>query len=339
MRKTLITTLVALTATGLTFMAPAGAQASAINITRLGGADRYATAVAISNSTFLTLVPADQFEVMIASGANFPDALAAGPAAASVGGPLLLVPGDGVLPASVSTEFARLNPMQVEIAGGTSSVSDLVQTQLDKLLNAGGSLPSFRLAGQNRYETAALIADSIFPVPGTVFISTGASFPDAVGGSAAAGELGGSLMLTDRSVLSNDTATELTFTNPSKVVILGGPAVVDPSIDKQIQAILPTATVERWSGADRYATAAEISRHTYPAGATKVYLASGASFPDALAGGPAAAHDGAPLLLTSRDCVPASTLTELSRLGATDIVVLGGTASVSDVAANLTPCP
>ena len=336
MRKTLITAVVALTATGLTLMAPSGAQASTTNITRLGGADRYATAVAISKSTFLTVVPADQFDVMVASGANFPDALAAGPVAASLGGPLLLVPSDGVLPASVNAEFTRLNPFNVGIAGGTSSVSNLVQSQLDNLLSSGSG-PSVRLAGQNRYETAALLADSIFPTPSTIFISTGASFPDAVGGSAAAGHLGGSLMLTDRSVLSDATAAELTLAKPSKVVILGGTAVVDPSILTQIQALLPTATVERWSGADRYATAAEISHHTYPT-ATKVYLASGASFPDALAGAPAAAHDGAPLLLTSKDCVPASTLTELTRLGATDIVVLGGTAAVSDAAAILTPC-
>jgi putative cell wall-binding protein len=43
-------------------------------------------------------------------------------------------------------------------------------------------------------------------------------------------------------------------------------------------------------------------------------------------------------LLTQRDCVPASTLAELTRLGTTNVVVLGGTSAVSDAAANLTPC-
>jgi putative cell wall-binding protein len=93
--------------------------------------------------------------------------------------------------------------------------------------------------------------------------------------------------------------------------------------------------VERWAGADRYATAAAISSNTYPQGATTAYLASGADYPDALAGAPVAAKAGAPLLLTQRDCVPASTLAELTRLGATNIVVLGGTSAVSDAAANL----
>ena len=338
MRKTLITTLVALTVTGLTLVAPAGAQATGTTFTRLAGADRYATAVAISKSAFLQ--PASpaagvQFAVTVASGTNFPDALAAGPVAAASGGPLLLVPSDGILPVSVSDELTRLAPYSVDIAGGTTAVSSGVQTQL----NGFGALFVDRWAGQNQYETAAQLADLI-TIPGnTVFITTGASFPDALGGSAAAGQLGGSLMLTDRSVLSDATASELTLGKPVKVVILGGEAVIDPAVVTQISLLLPTTLVERWSGADRYATAAAISSKTYPLGAKTAYLASGASYPDALAGAPVAAIAGAPLLLTSKDCVPASTLAELSRLGTTDIVVLGGTAAVSDAAANLTPCP
>jgi putative cell wall-binding protein len=337
MRKTLITTLVALTVTGLTLVAPAGAQATGTTFTRLAGADRYATAVAISKSAFLQ--PASpaagvQFAVTVASGTNFPDALAAGPVAAASGGPLLLVPSDGVLPVNVSDELTRLAPYSVDIAGGTTAVSSGVQTQL----NGFGALFVDRWAGQNRYETAAQLADLI-NIPGnTVFIATGASFPDALGGSAAAGQLGGSLMLTDRSVLSDATASELTVAKPLTVVILGGEAVIDPAVVTQISLLLPTTLVERWSGADRYATAAAISSKTYPLGAKTAYLASGASYPDALAGAPVAAMAGAPLLLTSKDCVPASTLAELSRLGTTDIVVLGGTAAVSDAAANLTPC-
>ena len=146
-------------------------------------------------------------------------------------------------------------------------------------------------------------------------------------------------MLTDRYALPQATATALTSGKPTKVVILGGVAVIDPAVCLQIKALLiPGATMERWAGADRYATAAAISLKTYPQGATTAYLASGASYPDALAGAPVAAHAGAPLLLTSRDCIPASTFAELTRLGATNIVLLGGTAAVSDAAANLTGC-
>ena len=301
--------------------------------TRLAGADRYATAVAISQSAFQPQSPGSV--VTLASGANFPDALAAGPVAAASGGPLLLVPQDATLPASVDAEITRLHPSSVNIAGGAAAVSNQVQSQVNGL----GVASVLRVAGQDRYETAAQLAGiTNGGLTKTVFIATGASFPDALGGSAAAGRLGGALLLTDRLVLPAATATALTSGNPTKVVILGGTAVIDPAILTQVKTLLPSTSVQRWAGADRYETAASVSSNTYPLGATTAYLASGADYPDALAGAPVAARDGAPLLLTQRDCVPASTLTELIRLGATKIVVLGGTSAVSEAAANLTAC-
>jgi putative cell wall-binding protein len=215
-------------------------------------------------------------------------------------------------------------------------VSSLVQSDLSAF---GAGTTVSRWAGQDRYETAAQLAGITNGGLGkTVFIATDASFPDALGGSAAAGRLGGALMLTDRSVLPEATASALTSGKPTKVVILGGEAVINPAVLSQVQALLPSTPVERWAGDDRYGTAAAISSNAYPQGATTAYLASGADYPDALAGAPVAAKAGAPLLLTQRDCVPASTLAELTRLGATKIVVLGGTSAVSGGAANLTPC-
>jgi putative cell wall-binding protein len=213
-------------------------------------------------------------------------------------------------------------------------VSLPVETQL-KGFGAGTVL---RLAGPDRYGTAAQLAALTGGLGKTVFIATGASFPDALGGSAAAGALGGALMLTDRATLPASTVSALKSGHPTKVVILGGEAVIDPAVLIQVHNLIPGATVQHWAGADRYATAAAISFNTYPQGATTAYLASGADYPDALAGAPVAARAGAPLLLTQKDCVPAATLGELTRLGATHIVVLGGSSAVSDAAANLTPC-
>jgi putative cell wall-binding protein len=246
------------------------------------------------------------------------------------------VPQDGALPLTDSDELRRLNPSRVDIAGGTAAVSSVVQSELQGFARPG---TVFRWAGQNRYETAAKLAGLTGGLGKTVFIATGASFPDALGGSADAGRLGGALMLTDRYALPQATATALSSGKPTKVVILGGVAAIDPVVLVQIKALLiPGATMERWAGADRYATAAAISLKTYPQGATTAYLASGENYPDALAGAPVAARAGAPLLLTGRDCVPASTRAELTRLRATNIVVLGGTSAVSEAAANLTAC-
>ena len=87
----------------------------------------------------------------------------------------------------------------------------------------------------------------------------------------------------------------------------------------------------RLAGGDRYATAAAISRWQFPAGASTVVVATGASFPDALAGSPAAARLNAPILLTTAGGLPAPTAAELARLKPARIIALGGTGVVSDV--------
>ncbi len=90
-------------------------------------------------------------------------------------------------------------------------------------------------------------------------------------------------------------------------------------------------TLSRIGGGDRFETAALVSAEGFPDGAGTVFVASGRAFPDALAGGPAAAALDAPILLVEPDGpVPPATAAELSRLMPLHIVVLGGPAAVSD---------
>jgi hypothetical protein len=86
----------------------------------------------------------------------------------------------------------------------------------------------------------------------------------------------------------------------------------------------------RQSGADRYATAAAVSKGAFGTNVPVVYIATGANFPDALGAGPAAAKLGGPILLVRRDAIPAATATELTRLKPAKIVVVGGAGVVSD---------
>ncbi|WP_122263123.1 peroxidase family protein [Ornithinimicrobium cerasi] len=101
--------------------------------------------------------------------------------------------------------------------------------------------------------------------------------------------------------------------------------------------VLGTSTtdlVERISGANRFATAAALSRATFAGAAPVVYVANGRNFPDALAGGPAAAADGGPLLLVDTNAIPAATALELERLQPSEIVVLGGPSVVTEQVLN-----
>ncbi len=95
-------------------------------VTRLGGADRYATAAAVSAATYSPGVSV----VYLASGTGFADALAGAPAAGMQAGPVLLVTPTSI-PAVVATELTRLHPARIVILGGTGAVSAAVQTAID----------------------------------------------------------------------------------------------------------------------------------------------------------------------------------------------------------------
>ena len=194
----------------------------------------------------------------------------------------------------------------------------------------GGNDTTFsRLAGGDRYATAAALSQARFGSgASTVFIATGGSFPDALAGSPAAAAANGPILLTARDGLPGPTANELSRLRPSRIVILGGPGVVSDAVAGQLAGY--ARSVERWWGANRFETAAAISRATFAPGVGVAYLATGSSFPDALSGGAVAGRNGGPILLVTGDAIPASTANELARLRPQQIVVLGGTGVIAE---------
>lgn len=86
-------------------------------------------------------------------------------------------------------------------------------------------------------------------------------------------------------------------------------------------------------GTDRIGTAVAASRLAFPpGGASHVLLATAYNWPDALGGSALAGALDAPILLTRQDVLPPSVAAEIARLGATNVIVLGGTGAVSDAA-------
>lgn len=184
-----------------------------------------------------------------------------------------------------------------------------------------------RLGGANRYVTSAEVSKRSFTTPqGVVFVASGADFPDALAGGAAAAKQVSPLLLTRPDRLSADVTAEIKRLAPSKIYVLGGANAVH---DSTMAALNDLAATERIGGSNRYETAANISKASFAAAST-VYIASGAGFADALSGGPAAAKQGAPLLLTpSAELAPAARA-ELQRLQPTQVTVLGGSAAIAD---------
>ncbi len=288
-------------------------------VERVSGDDRFSTAVAISADAFSPGVAV----VYIASGRNFPDALAGGPAAANDDAPVLLV-NPTSLPSATADELTRLAPGRIVVLGGESAVSADVFAALAE--HTDGAVT--RISGSNRYETAANISAVAFGtgVP-VAYVATGANFPDALAGGAAAARDGGPVLLLSKSGIPSATAAELTRLAPQRIVILGGESAVSTATATALVSYT-SGPVMRLSGSNRYATGVEISK-TFSRNVDIVYVATGKNFPDALSGVPASGLTNAPILLIPGTSLPEVVTTELTRLSPRRIIILGGDAAVS----------
>lgn len=287
-------------------------------VERVAGADRFATSAEISARTFSPGVGV----VYVASGVVYADALAASATAGPQFAPVLLVEKTAI-PASIAAELRRLKPASIVVLGGVNSVADSVATALK-----GYASKVTRIGGADRYEVAVNVSKSVFGSGGiaVTYIASGENFADALSGSAAAGHLAGPVLLVPKGSVPALVEAELKRTAPAVIVVLGGTNSVAEAVVDQLKTIAPTARVY---GTDRYGTSASVSADAFPTGAKTVYVASGASFPDALSGSVAAITKQAPVLLVAPDSIPTAVAQELDRLDPTRIVVLGGPASVS----------
>lgn len=310
---------------------PAGDGSAAeftAGVHRRAGSDRYTTALSISAS-FASGVPV----VYVATGAQFPDALSAAPAAAAQGGPLLLVPPSGPTPAII-TEINRLAPDTIVVVGGDSVVSAASYAVLSTLA------PSIRRdAGSNRYATSQIIVERAFSGATDVFVATGRDFPDALSASAAAGALEAPVLLVDgtQSQVPTATTTLIATLGAQRVRIVGGPSVVSSGIESVLRGSFGTGSVLRHAGSNRYATGAAVNSAVFSSAST-VFFAAGTSFPDALSGAALAGALGSPLYVVQQGCVPTVVLQSVNALSPTSIVLLGGTSVLSAQVGNLVDC-
>ncbi|MDP2181781.1 MAG: cell wall-binding repeat-containing protein, partial [Actinomycetota bacterium] len=296
-------------------------------LARISGKDRYETAAAISRATFA----ADTTEhVVLATGATFADALAANGLAGALDAPVLLTP-SADLPPAVIGELNRLGARDVTVVGGASAVSDNVVSTL-----AGLGYTVSRIAGSDRYETAAMIAGQLAEVTGIVperaFVVRGDSFADALSAAPYAYSQRIPVLLTRPDALSAATLQAIQATGLRSVTVVGGTSAVGPAVVRELEAA--GITVERISGDSRYATAGALLEYAINAAWTTpeaVGVASGANFPDALGGGAAMGALHGALILTEPATLGSASTQALTRCAPTanDVRVFGGIAAVT----------
>lgn len=200
-------------------------RARGIEVERIGGEDRYDTAARIALKAF----PAAK-TVYLASGENFPDALAGVPVAGADGAPLLLT-ASAELPVATKSALAKLKPNRIVVLGGTGSVSDAVATQAA----AASAKPKVeRRDGANRYDTAAKTALSKYPEAETVYVASGTDFPDALAAGPAATRHRAPLLLVQPNAVPSQTQRALEQLRPKRIVVLGGQGAVTRENERRL---------------------------------------------------------------------------------------------------------
>lgn len=294
--------------------------------TRVAGSDRYGTSVntakAFGSST----------DVILASGDNghYADALTANYLAGIKGAPILLTQRDST-PSAIALQIAGSGAQNVWIIGGDAVISAAQEAALKTRYTV------HRLAGKDRYETAAaVIGQGGTATSTTAILATGQNFPDALGGGALSYAKGMPLAITQTDKLPSSTLKALQSAGTTNVIILGGPAVVTQKVVDALAAG-GISVLTRLAGVDRAATSALLAEYEINEGflTTDVNVASGYAVgggADALGGGALSGRQSRPLLITNSNAQAGAGVEAFLKGHAKTLVggaVFGGTGAVS----------
>lgn len=328
---------------------------------RVYGSNRYNTTVEISKLMYQMYSVSydwgfDLEGIVIASGVNPADATPGSVLAAAANGPILLSQPTG-LTQETQAEIARVLRPQVYydnqtvtlyILGGPSAVPNAVEAQLKAIpeVKSGirnGTVVIKRLAGANRYQTAALIAEEVDSRAGlsdTAYVVGGTAWADSVSVAAPACYWGSAILPTASAALSPETAAAMTARGVTKAIIVGGPNAVSPAVEAALKAQLGAANVGRIQGANRYQTALNVAKHGVDdlgMSSRRLILVSGADWPDALGAGPMVEQYGGydmsgPILLTAPTKLSPEVAAFVNEYGQPNDLcyVIGGPVAVSD---------
>jgi putative cell wall-binding protein len=215
-------------------------------VERVWGSNRYLTAVAVANLVADSGVPAPMRQLVMAVGADFPDALAAGALAAGLGYPMLLTSKDRLRNEVRTWMTSRADLTEVIVVGGAEVITDAVLAEINSLRNRSGQMiEARRLSGANRFETAVAVANEVISksptapnAPSRVVIVNGRDFPDALAAGPLAGRLGVPILLVQSDRLPNPTRAWLATHAGTifEIAVIGGRAVISDEVASQARS-------------------------------------------------------------------------------------------------------
>ena len=225
-------------------------EATVASVRRVGGATRYETAANLARVTLQTRGTDHAGRVLVTTGENFPDALAAGPFVGHGDLPLVLArpalqapPGeDGqvpppVVPADddVARDFlADVGADRVTVLGGPAALgSEVVE-------HVAAGRTTDRIAGSDRFDTARRLTQAAVDAGGSardVLVATGRNYPDALSAGPAALARGGVLVLTEKDAVPTPTRQWLQAVSSWRSWrVVGGPVAVSHATVRQLRS-------------------------------------------------------------------------------------------------------
>lgn len=292
---------------------------------RIYGKTRFDTAFEAAD-WLKTMKALDKFpSIVIASGMDFPDALAGAYLAEVKNAPVLLA-SEGTAPKVA--EYVKENMDAggaVYILGGKGAVPEVM---VDELKAQGISEEQIhRLAGKNRYETNILILQEAGVSGQDLLICSGSGYADSLSASA----VGKPIFLVGSSL--NDAQKEYLDSVKGQLsgnfYAIGGKGAVSEEVFAEVQSY-GTGTFERVSGSNRFLTSVAIAEKFFvPDQIDDVVLAYAMNYPDGLAGGPVAYATKSPLLLVNNTNYT-DAMNYVTHTYAMKVRVMGGASLISD---------
>lgn len=201
-------------------------------------------------------------------------------------------------------------------------ICSLVFTQSNAFASPGEK----RFWGSNRYDTCINICENNWNKSDYAVLVSGEDFPDALCAAPLAKKFDAPIILASKKSLSNDIKNQLKRLAVKHVFIIGGTGVISQDIENELGAM--DIEYKRISGINRYETSLKVAQII--GSDNGIVLASGESFPDALSIAPMAAVRNMPILLTTRNVLPDSTVNYIKENKSDKCYVVGGKGVISD---------
>lgn len=269
---------------------------SNVTVKKLKGADRFETAVKISQSGW---TKSDTVVIVNGEDRSMVDGLTATPLASVKNSPILLSSNDK-LPQKTVEELKRLNPSKVIVIGGNNSMPNAV---VEAIKGVNSKISVQRIGGDTRYQTSINIAKEIDKTNnvGKLYIGAGNGEADSLSIASLAGKEKTPIVLTQKDGIDNESEQFIKSNKVSNVYFIGGVEKISNKAIEQVGKIAnKDVSKNRIAGQNRQETNAKVIDKFYSQSKLDgVVVANQDKLIDALAVGPLAAKNNSPVVLAT----------------------------------------